>query len=212
MRLVTDSWRTFVAGIVNSILGLLSYEVSLPEAVALFALASCLAVALSAQGNHTNKWTRRFRIGSWLVASLFGATYFVFVILQTISSDPRYEDQVLFYFFISLLLSAIFSAPIFHQSQPKHRPSFRRFGYGGFTLTFAVVIIAAMVSDDAVAHSAWDYPLVVLLSLTVTFMYFASDAVEISRRSFSIFVVIGSLWAINLASRIFEAHGLGIVG
>lgn len=113
IRNLTDSWREFITTLVNYILSFINVQLDVSDAVMYFAVFSCLIVALSSQGQSNKNWSRHFRVLSWVFAGIFSATYFTFLVLGSMSADPRAEDEAVKFFFLSYGLSAIMAIPIF---------------------------------------------------------------------------------------------------
>jgi len=200
IRNLTDTWREFVTALVNYILRFIDVQLDVSDAVMYFAVFSCLIVALSSQGQSSKNWSRQFRLLSWVFAGIFSAIYFTFLVLGSMSVDPRAEDEAVKFFFLSYGLSAIMAIPLFISLEPKRSKILITVGIINFFLAFSLISTVTSSSELGLIQ----YMGVIVISTIVISMYYVSNPVLISFRTFSISAFIGVLVVLNFASRIIE--------
>lgn len=207
IRLFTDSWRDYIAAIVNFILLPFNIELPISNAVLLFAIICCMFVALSSQGSGASSWSKLYRIIGLLTAALFNAIYFTFVALGPISIDPRMEDETSTKFIISLFISLLFAMPVYASSAPKKHKSMTMIGLIGFAMALVMGSLITTFEEANVSvliNSILMYGTLFFVSLISIWMYYVSDPVKISQRTFSILTVIFLLSMLNYLSLFFE--------
>lgn len=206
IRDLTDKWRELIAILVNWILGFVNLSVEIPEATLIFAVFSCMAVALSSQKIINGSWSVLFRGIGWANAGVFSASYFVFVVIGAASIDPRMEDETIKYFLISLLASLIMALPVFMKSEPTRHHFQLIIGMCGFVLAFLFGVVVALGVE--LTNTAIEYVGFAVLSTIVISMYYVSSPVSISIRTFSITILILGLLPINFFSVTLENMGV----
>lgn len=204
---LTEQWRDIVAGAVNSLLALLHVELPVPDAVLVFSVISCIIVASTSQVNVSTNWSLVFKAVGWVITSIFSALYFVFIALSSRSTDPRFGDETATYLLISLVVSAIALSPVYFQKMPKKNIVRNSIGLVGFifALIATITITVYYYENDAPdLPDIVEYLALILVAAVVVFMVYVSDPIEISKRSFSIGLIVAGLFAINIISKILE--------
>ena len=211
VRRLTDNWQESITRIVNHLLSYIDIQMDVSDAVILFAILSCLIVAFSSQGSIRNTWTLSFRVLGLIVASIFSASYFTFIIASGRTADVRMEDDAINYFLISGSLSLLFSIPLFSRSSPSRNKVFTIIGSIGFVCTLSLYYIIYIVHENAgsgVLFEFYVYGIFAFTSLIVIFMYYVSNTVEVTIRSFSIGGLVLICIGFNYLSRLAENAGL----
>jgi len=203
VRRLTDRWQELIGSLVNWILSFFNLSVEIPEATILFAVCSCLLVALSSQRSEKSNWTLSFRLIGWIVASAFSAAYFAFIILSATAIDPRFEDETAKNYLMACLISAVAVTPVFITADPKRHKILTIVGVIIMLLAvaFGFFVVAGVFPER---DSMFEFAAIGVFSLVVISIYFLSHPVTVSLRSFSITVIILILLCVNLFSRFIE--------
>lgn len=212
VRLLTDKWRELIAAVINFFLGYFNLALDIPYAVLFFCIVSCIIVAVSARPQTGSAWSMPFRLMGWLVAALFSAVYFIFVAIGATSIDPRMADETAQNFLFSFIASSLLAAPVYLIAAPTNSTLRQYIGWIGFVLALICALFIVVVTEHYDSFGSLpaivEYLLALPISLVFIYMYYVSDPVEITKRTFSIGFIICLLYLLNVVSRFVESMGI----